>query len=91
MKKRRKFWADYSNRFQQLRILLPQSSLTAISNQYRGNVDRLEDDGSDTTEVCIFNFGEWIVVEFFRGRGSETRLFSYNDKNAPPNQLNLEL
>lgn len=44
-------------------------------------MDLLEDDGSDTTEVCIFDFGKWLVVEFFRGRGSETRLFPNNAKN----------
>lgn len=81
LKKRRKFWANYSNRFQQLRILLPQSSLNAIGNKYRGNVDLLEEDGSDTTEVCIFDFGKYLVVEFFRGGGSETRLFANNIRN----------
>lgn len=81
LRKRRNFWADYSNRFEQLRILLPQSSLNAIRNLHRGNVDLLEDDGSDTTEVCIFDFGEWLVVEFFRGKGSETRLFLNNHRN----------
>ncbi len=25
--------------------------------------------------MCIFDFGNWFVVEFFRGRLSETRLF----------------
>lgn len=79
--KRRDFWADYTNSFEQLRILLPQSSLNVIANQYRGNVDLLKDDGSDTTEVCIFDFGEWLVVEFFRGKGSETRLFLNNHRN----------
>ncbi len=41
----------------------------------------LQEDGSDITEVCIFDFGEWLVVEFFRGRGSETRLFPNNHRN----------
>ena len=77
---RQTFWADYSNRFEQLRILLPQSSLNAIRDLHRGNVDLLEDDGSDTTEVCIFDFDEWLVVEIFRGKGSETRLFPNNHR-----------
>ena len=81
LRRRKDFWANYSNRFEQLRILLPQSSLNAIRDLHRGNVDLLEDDGSDTTEVCIFNFGEWLVVEFFRGKGSETRLFPNNYRN----------
>lgn len=81
LRRRRDFWADYSNRFEQLRILLPQSSLNAIRNLHRGNVNLLEDDGSDTTEVCIFDFGECLIVEFFRGKGSETRFFPNNHRN----------
>ncbi|MEH2305453.1 EH signature domain-containing protein [Nostoc sp.] len=79
--RRRDFWADYSNRFERLRILLPKTSQIAIGYQIQGDVDLLEDDGSDPTEVCIFDFGEWFVVEFFRGRGSETRLFQKNSRN----------
>ncbi len=41
----------------------------------------MKDDGSDPTEICIFDFGEWFVVEFFRGKGSEIRLFPNNSKN----------
>ena len=79
--RRRDFWADYSNRFERLRILLPKTSQIAIGYQIQGDVDLLEDDGSDPTEVCIFDFGEWFVVEFFRGRGGETRLFPKNSRN----------
>jgi hypothetical protein len=78
---RRDFWANYSNRFEQLRILLPKTSQIAIGYQIQGDVNLLEDDGSDPTEVCIFDFGEWFVVEFFRGSGSETRLFPKNSRN----------
>ncbi len=46
LRRRKDFWADYSNRFEQLRILLPQSSLNAIRDLHRGNVDLLEDDES---------------------------------------------
>ncbi|MDJ0796306.1 MAG: EH signature domain-containing protein [Calothrix sp. MO_167.B12] len=81
LRSRKKFWANYSNRFQRIRILLPQSSLKAIGNRFNGDVDILENDGSDPTEICIFDFGEWLVAEFFRGRGSETRLFTNNSTN----------
>ncbi|WP_414546471.1 EH signature domain-containing protein [Nostoc sp. CCY0012] len=81
LRSRSKFWANYSNRFERLRILLPKTSQLAISYQIQGDVDLLEDDGSDPTEVCIFDFGEWFVVEFFRGRGSEIRLFPNNSRN----------
>ncbi|WGV23551.1 EH signature domain-containing protein [Halotia branconii] len=79
--RRRDFWADYSNRFERLRILLPKASQIAIGYQIQGDVNLLEDDGSDPTEVCIFDFGEWFVVEFFRGKGSEMRLFPKNSIN----------
>ncbi|MBD2203446.1 hypothetical protein H6G33_18620 [Calothrix sp. FACHB-1219] len=81
LRRRREFWINYSNRFERLRILLPKTSQLAIGSQIKGDVDLLEDDGSDPTEVCIFDFGEWFVVEFFRGRGSETRLLPNNSKN----------
>ena len=81
LKARQSFWANYSNSLQQLRILLTQNSLNLIEDQLRGDFDVLEYDGSDTTEVCIFDFGECLIVEFFRGKGSETRFFPNNDRN----------
>ena len=80
LRSRREFWANYSNRFERLRILLPSTSQIAIGYQIQGDVDLLKDDGSDPTEVCIFDFGDLFVVEFFRGRGSETRLFTNNSQ-----------
>jgi hypothetical protein len=77
----RDFWSEYSNRFEKIRILLPESSLQILGNQLNGDIDVLKDDDSDPTEVCIFDFGDWIVVEFFRGKGSETRLLANNNKN----------
>ena len=56
--RRRDFWTDYSNRFERLRILLPKTSQIAIGYQIQGDVDLIENDGSDPTEVCIFDFGE---------------------------------
>jgi len=79
LKSRRKFWFDYSNRFERIRILLPQTSVKALGDSvFTTNVEILATDGSDPTEVCIFDFGEWFVVEFFRGQGSEIRLFGRN-------------
>ncbi|MGL4497540.1 MAG: EH signature domain-containing protein, partial [Planktothrix sp.] len=68
------------------RILLPQKSINALGQYLPENVDLLIEDGSDT-EVCIFDFGKWFIVEFFRGGGSETRLF--NRSQNP--QLELQL
>ncbi|WPF89502.1 EH signature domain-containing protein [Cyanobacterium aponinum AL20118] len=74
---RKVFWSNYSDRFDRIRILLPISTLDIV-----GNVENIEemitlkDDGSEATEVCIFDFNEWLIVEFFRGKGSETRIFA---------------
>ena len=75
LRRRQEFWGYYSNRFERIRILLPQESLRIIGNELSQNVDLLEEDGSNSTEVCIFDFGDWLIVEIFRGPGSETRLF----------------
>lgn len=77
--RRREFWARYSNRFERIRILLPQTSVNALGRRvFTADIETLATDGSASTEVCIFDFGEWFVVEFFRGSGSETRLFRRN-------------
>jgi hypothetical protein len=81
LKSRSKFWSFYSDRFENIRILLPQKTFNTIGNEIKQDIDILNDDVSDPTEICIFDFGEWFVVEFFRGRGSETRLLSKNSKN----------
>ena len=73
---RKYFWEQYSDRFERIRILLPQSSVDVVGNQLLQDIDIIQNDGSDETEVCIFDFGEYFVVEFFRGGGSETRLFN---------------
>lgn len=79
LRSRRKFWADYSNRFERIRILLPQTSVNVLERRvFTADIEILATDGSTPTEVCIFDFNEWFVVEFFRGAGSETRLFPRN-------------
>lgn len=81
LSRRSKFWSFYSDRFERIRILLPPKTFNTIENQIKRDVDILKDDGSDPTEICIFDFGDWFVVEFFRGKGSEIRLFPNNSKN----------
>ncbi|CAD0225563.1 hypothetical protein PA905_07510 [Planktothrix agardhii CCAP 1459/11A] len=75
LRKRKDFWANYSDRFENIRILLPEKSMNALGQYLPENVDHLIEDGSDT-EVCIFDFGDWFIVEFFRGEKTETRLFN---------------
>ncbi len=78
-RRRKEFWAYYSNRFERIRILLPQTSVNALNRRlFTADIEILATDSSTPTEVCIFDFGEWFVVEFFRGAGSETRLFPRN-------------
>ena len=84
LKRRREFWSNYSDRFERIRILLPQSSQKvikeAIGSEFEHqDISILEEDGSEPTEVCIFDFGDCCIVEFFRGTGSETRLFNAQD------------
>ena len=81
LRNRKGFWSNYGTRFERLRILLPESSISAIGSQLKGTFERLKFDNSDPTEICIFDFGNCFVVEFFRGRGSETRLFEKNNEN----------
>ncbi len=92
--RRSEFWKFYSDRFERIRILLPQKIFNTMGSYIKQDVDILKDDGSDPTEICIFDFGEWFVVEFFRGRCSETRLFPKNSKNQQilfgQNQLSVK-
>lgn len=80
MEERRDFWANYSDRIQRIRLLLPQSSVTALGYQLQINVDILVEDGSELTEICIFDLGNYYLIEFLRGSGSEARLIPRNPK-----------
>jgi hypothetical protein len=75
LQKRQIFWSHYTDRFERIRILVPESSLESVRDGFNNqNIFVLKNDGSNT-EVCIFDFKELFVVEFFRGSGSETRIF----------------
>ena len=75
------FWSNYSDRFERIRILLPQSSVDILGSHLSyQDVEILQEDGSEPTEVCIFDFGTWYIVEFFRGIGGETRFFQSDDE-----------
>ncbi len=76
LERRRDFWANYSDRFRRIRILLPRSSATVVDSYLNhSDISILASDGSDSTEVCIFDFGDYFIAEFFRGKGGETRIF----------------
>ncbi|MDF0556080.1 EH signature domain-containing protein [Kamptonema sp. UHCC 0994] len=80
LSRRRDFWSNYSERFERIRILLPQESANTLGSHLQRDVDILDDDGSEATEICIFDFGDYFVVEFFRGKGSEIRLFKHHQQ-----------
>lgn len=77
----RDFWANYSDRMQNLRIFLPQSTLNALRYQLPLEVFALTPDGSDTTEVSIFDFNTHLVIEFWRGIDSEARVLPKTAKH----------
>jgi hypothetical protein len=78
LEKRQVFWSHYTDRFNRIRILLPQSSQASVRTILRTqDICILKDDGN-RTEICIFDFEKWFVVEFFRGSGSEIRIFTKN-------------
>ena len=71
------FWQNYSDKFEQVRILLPSTSERIVSNSLYNQYTVLKADcRSETTEVCVFDFNSCLIVEFFRGKDSEIRLFS---------------
>lgn len=74
--RREQFWSNYSSRFERLRILVPEQSENFIRGELKRDIDVLTSDVSEPTEVCVFDFGDKYIVEFFRGRSSEMRLFS---------------
>ncbi|RMH72591.1 MAG: hypothetical protein D6680_18810 [Cyanobacteria bacterium J007] len=81
LKKRKKFWSHYSDRFKRIRILLPPSSIETLGKVLsHQNISVIREDASKETEVCIFDFGDWAIAEFFRGEGSETRIFKTSSK-----------
>lgn len=88
LEKRRWFWRNYSDRFAQLRILLSETAVTAARRGIVDGRDVAVLDARDmqpglektqATEVCIFDFDEMLVIEFFRGPGSETMLIPATD------------
>jgi len=73
LRSRKDFWSNYSDRFEQIRIFIPESSRKKIGDALYNDVTTIQ----AITEICIFDFDKLFVVEFFRGKGkdSEMRLF----------------
>ncbi|MFN7715433.1 MAG: EH signature domain-containing protein [Pseudanabaenaceae cyanobacterium] len=74
--KRSYFWENYSDNFTQIRIFIPASTEKIVSSSFPNQYMVLRTDYSEPTEICVFDFDTHIIVEFFRGKSSEIRLFS---------------
>lgn len=78
---RKLFWSNYSDRLLKMRILLPFSTMQAFGQDFEvEEVNQLINDGSESTEVCIIDLDDYIIVEFFRGKGAEMRIFSQDQQ-----------
>jgi hypothetical protein len=78
---RKVFWSNYSDRLIKMRFLLPFSTMQALGNDFKvEEVNQLINDGSESTEVCIVDLDDYIVVEFLRAKGAEMRIFSQDQQ-----------
>jgi hypothetical protein len=84
LKSRSLFWSNYSERFNQTRLLVPYKTLALLSwiNTLEGvEVLDLPNTDEEDSEVCIFDIGERILVEVLRGDASELRIFESTSRN----------
>jgi len=94
--KRRYFWSNYSDRFEAIRILVPPSSYQVLeqANHAMNYIEKLKVSGTTTeeeTEVCLFDFGNYIIAEMFRGPRSKIHLIKKVDAGNLMSQQNLSL
>lgn len=78
------FWSNYSDRFIQVKILIPVQTEMQLKQSYLtiNNYDLLASTEEENSEVCIFEFDNTLVVEVFRGSLSEVRFFKKTDRNV---------
>jgi len=78
------FWSNYSDEFNRIKVLLPYETskllLTSL-NIGKENIVTLPDIKSESSEVCIFELSNQIIVEVFRGVSSEIRIFEKSSRN----------
>ncbi|MBY6093964.1 SEL1-like repeat protein [Ferrimonas balearica] len=83
---RANFWANYSNNFEQMVVLLPAKTHDLLvewkSILIADNVIRLPAAPEEDTEACVFELEEYLIVEFFRGAFSEIRIFAKTEWNV---------
>jgi|GEM_PF-6496061 len=82
LERRCAFWSNYQDSFRDLKVFLP--------SEVKGDLDMLglapstvsildgrdirTYDHTQSTEVCVFETDEYLLIEFFRGNGSETAI-----------------
>jgi len=78
---RKDFWSNYSQRFEYIRILVPQETYIIVRKSMESNIvsdiEIITCDVGTETEVCIFAFDGYFIIEFFRGI-SESRIYQRN-------------
>ena len=81
LKSRSVFWSNYSEKFNQTRLLIPYKTCALISWDKTLEVIKLPDVLEENSEVCIFDIGDRILVEILRGDASELRIFESTSRN----------
>jgi hypothetical protein len=81
LKSRSLFWSNYSEHFNQTRLLIPYKTSALTSWDKSLEVIKLPDTLEENSEVCIFDIGDRILVEVLRGDASELRIFESTSRN----------
>jgi hypothetical protein len=81
LKSRSLFWSNYSENFNQTRLLIPYKTAAVTSWDKTLEVIKLPDTLEENSEVCIFDIGDRILVEVLRGDASELRIFESTSRN----------
>ncbi|MBP8019888.1 MAG: hypothetical protein KAY83_00885 [Agitococcus sp.] len=80
LSRRTVFWQNFQNQFKQVRFLLPANTLEELKaldeNLVVGSNIGILNSHDASCELGIFHIGDYCIVEFFRGRLTELRIFS---------------
>ncbi|WP_298444470.1 EH signature domain-containing protein [uncultured Ferrimonas sp.] len=79
LQKRTSYWADFSDSFERVRFLLTARSEKLLNRQIdlsQYNVTVMESKPfNDKSEICIFEVGNFILIERFRGTSFDLGIF----------------
>jgi hypothetical protein len=72
------FWENYASHFLRVSLFIPPSVFTSLSLEFvdkmrTGSLHELADHQHDG-EICVLETENFIIIEFLRGRHSETRI-----------------